>query len=173
MSTKLFSRDADVVTRDVQAAHLRAQGWTYQTIGLELGLSRSGAYRAVQRVLTEIQVEAADELRKIEGHRLQQAIKAAFDVLTADEHTVVTTSGKVVKGVRDPAIVLSAARTIERLSQSIRRLYGLDAPTKAEVRVTDDLTAEIQQLAAELAGADRAAADRGEEAAAGSARGEA
>lgn len=168
MATKQFSRDADVITRDVQAAHLRAQGWTYDVIGRELGLSKSGAFRAVQRVLRTIQVEAADELRKIEGHRLQQALAKAFEVMNAP-HPVVS-NGRKFDELLDAAPILGAIREIRHLSESIRRLYGLDAPTKAEVRVTDDLTAEIQQLAAELAGADRVPPDRSEEAAAGPAR---
>jgi len=161
-----FRRDADCIERDVRAAHLRAQGWPYHAIATELGFAhKSTAYRAVQRVCQQIQVEAADELRKVEGLRLTMLIAKACALI--EDPPDVVSNGQRITGLPDARVVIAAIREARQLSESFRRLMGLDAPSRAEVRVTDDLTAEIEQLAVELARADRSVAGRSAEGAAG------
>src|SRR4051812_41728374 len=59
-----FERKYGDAERDADAAHLRAEGKTYQAIADALGYGdRSTARKAVQRALLAIVQEAGDELR--------------------------------------------------------------------------------------------------------------
>lgn len=151
------NRTAEVILRDVEAVRLRAQHLTFSEIGAQLGINKSTAKRAVDRVLDHVQVEAADELRAQERAILAAARVKLLEIVYA--HHVVVSNGKVTDQT-DTAPVIAAIRELRQNSESLRKLDGLDAPSRSEVRVTDDLTAEIEQLAAELASAGDAGPDR-------------
>ena len=99
-----------------------------------MGCSVAGAHDMVRRALREAVREPAEELRTLELERL--------DTLYAKVMVIIETgSTKEVLNAIDRAL-----RIMERRS----KLLGLDAPMKQDLRITNRLDAQIEQLAAEL-----------------------
>lgn len=99
-------------TRD-KCMSLRVLGMSYAEIAKQTGISRQGAYKAVQTALDEIRAsyrETAAEVLELELDRLDEMTRAL--------------SGKV--GYGDPQAVTAALRVMDRRA----KLLGLDAPTK-------------------------------------------
>lgn len=148
-----FARTIDTVRRDVAAAELRAKGWAYQRIADELGWSSKGdACRAVQRVLKETQQEAGDELRVMERERLDRLSEAAWAVL--DRQHVTVSNGQIVRlngePLADDGPVLQAIDRLLRISESRRKLDGLDAPSRVSVdavTIGEEITGILDRLA--------------------------
>ena len=57
---------------------------------------------------------------------------------------------RLIPGVSDVRPKLLAIQALLRISESRRRLLGLDEPIKHEVRVNDKIVEEIERLALEL-----------------------
>jgi hypothetical protein len=154
-----FVKSLDTAERDGQAARLRTRGLGFDQIATELGFaSRGHAHNAVTRALLATLQEPADELRQLECERLDDLIRHAQRVLVS-RHLQVSASGKVAtdpatgEPLRDWAPVIAAIRELRQLSESRRKLLGLDAPTQARVEViTEDMiNAEIVRLEAVVA----------------------
>lgn len=99
--------------RHVRAFELRKQGYSYREIGVALGVSHKTAHEDVQRVLAELatlRLASAAEYVDLELERLD----AAQQALAAHLET------------GDPQIINSWVK----VSESRRKLLGLDAPTK-------------------------------------------
>lgn len=154
--------------RDVRAVELARRGLTYDQIAAQMGYrDRSGAYRAVQRGLTDAYRESADALTQLEMERLN-ALTRLFEKIIATKHYAVSLgSGKVVMDPLDPrqplqddGPALAAGLALLRVSESRRKLRGLDAPSRSRVEViTPELIeAEITRLESELAANDPGAA---------------
>lgn len=154
-----FIRNQPEVENDRAAAELRAQGLTYRAIAKELGCSLSNAYQRVQRAWAATLAPAADEARAVELQRLEDAHDAALAVLLREHITV--SHGRVVKdddgnAIVDDAPVLQAVDRIRALSESRRKLLGLDAPSRVSVdaehlgqEVADLLTALTETTASD------------------------
>ena len=102
--------------RERQAVQMRIAGADYQTIADALGMVKSGAYKAVKRALEKTRkqtAESADELRQVEQHRLERLIVAAMP--------------QAIKGD------VQSIDVVRKLSESLRKLNGLDAPSKTDV----------------------------------------
>jgi hypothetical protein len=118
-----------------QCLEYRTMGKTYAQIGSLVGIDASTAYRHVQEALRELAEErksTADELRTLELERLDKLIRATEDIL-AKFHIVVNTKGVVEYGgdpLEDDGPALVAIGRLQSLSESRRKLLGLDAPTK-------------------------------------------
>ncbi len=130
-----FVRTPDQVTRDARAAELRGEGWTYPAIGRELGISKGKAHDAVRRAFVDIIKEPAEQARAVELARLEDAHDHALAVLLREHITV--SHGQIVKDsdgnpIIDDAPVLQAIDRIRALSESRRKLLGLDAPAQVE-----------------------------------------
>lgn len=131
-----FTRTAETAERDARACELRGQGKSYRQISKELGYaSMDGAYRAVQRCLAEIVAEPAAEALKMELERLDTMHAAAMRVLEGKHLTV--SNGRVVmlndQPLPDDGPVLQAIDRLVRISESRRKLLGLDAAKKVDV----------------------------------------
>jgi hypothetical protein len=103
----------DATERRLMAFELRKQGFSYREIGATLGVSGKTAHGDVQQVLTELQalaLSSAAEYVQIECERLDAAVQALAPLLDSG----------------DPQIVNAWIK----LSESRRKLLGLDAPTK-------------------------------------------
>lgn len=149
-----FYRTIEDADRDQQAARLRAMGYTFERIAAEVGYdSRATAYAAVQRVLRETVREAGDELRTLELERLDAMQAAAVEVL--ERRHVTVSNGKVIQlggePLEDDGPVLAAIDRMIRIQERRARLLGLDAPVRANLTVTDEMTARVKALAEELA----------------------
>lgn len=123
---------------EAAALTLRLSGLSYRRIADEQGCSVSTAHDRVERALKAyVPQEDVDQLRKIEGERLEATIGAVLRVMS-DERA-------------QPAQILDAARTLARLQERKAKLYGLDTPVtqKVEVEVRDgdlaDLDAALEQ----------------------------
>ncbi|NUP47540.1 MAG: hypothetical protein HOW97_09555 [Catenulispora sp.] len=155
-----FIRGKDEIEHDAEAARLRGEGLSYAAIGKRLGISKSHAWEAVQRAFRDTLREPADQARAVELARLEAAHDAAMAVLER-EHLAIS-HGRVVEGpdgtpLVDDAPILQAINTIMRLSESRRRLLGLDAPQRTEVIPISVIDEEIRLLTDELAAFDDAA----------------
>ena len=102
--------------RSARAVEMRLSGATYAQIAAELGISQGGAYKAVTRAMDlarERMAESAETLREIERERLEHLIAAALPKAQAGDTKAI-----------------EAAR---RLSESLRRVLGLDAPARTDI----------------------------------------
>lgn len=120
----------ELLRKESEAVALRIAGTTYEDIARALGYSSRGdVHRIVTRALSRHQAEQIDEMRNVEGARLDRAQRAIW--------------AAVVRGD------LEAVRAFVRISERRARLFGLDAPQA--VQVTSDVDEQIKLLAAELA----------------------
>ncbi|OPC79946.1 hypothetical protein B4N89_02390 [Embleya scabrispora] len=124
---------------------LRVLGRSYEAIADELGYyDASGAKKAVDRALVRRAAEQQDDRAMLRQREL--------DLI---DHCIRGLAAGIHSGV--PRAIEVALKASERRA----RLLGLDEPVRADVRVTDELTAQVMQLADELAEqADQAAAER-------------
>lgn len=156
--------------QDARAVELRRRGLHYDQIAESLGFaSKSSAFEAVKRGLKDLYTEDVDGQRLLELERLDDMLRVLTRVALA-KHRAAGRDGKLLadeKGqpVYDDAINVTAALGVVKLSESRRKLLGLDAPSKSRVHViTEDvIDAEIAKLNAELAelATDDVAADTG------------
>jgi len=149
-----FCETEESAQRAARAAHLRSRGMSYSKIALELSYNdASAARKACQRALLAIVAEPAEDLRKVELIRLDMMWVAALAVLEAKHFTV--SQGKLIYIGEDPleddAPVLAAIDRLLKIQERRSKLYGLDAPVKTDVTITDGIDQQIQALVAQLA----------------------
>lgn len=126
--------DQDVL--DIEAARLRGKRLQYRQIAKEMGCSVSTAYDRVQRVYRDAKVEATETARLQERERLDELWQHAEK--TANTTYYQTAHGKVVRDpdtgapLVDPLPNLAARKEMRALSESYRKLEGLDQPAKVE-----------------------------------------
>lgn len=136
--TRKNVRQPDERARAAKALDLRQQGRTWQQVANELDYAdRSGAYKAVQRLLDRTEFESVQEHRALESDRLD-ALHASYW----------------------PAAIhgdVKAAELVLKISAQRCRLLGLDAPTKLAVAAVDpdeDFAATAVKLMTEIMDAD-------------------
>lgn len=140
--------------RDAEAARLKAQGRTYQFIADELGYcDRWHARDRIKKLLQETLQEAGDELRAVERDRLDRLATAAWGVL--DRQHITVSNGKVItlggEPLVDDAPTLQAIDRLLRISESRRKLEGLDAPARVSVDA-ENLGREIDSILGRIGG---------------------
>ncbi len=109
------ARKQDSIRR-VEALSLRLAGLSYAQIAERLDTTKAAAEDMVTRTLSRVENRAADEMRELEGSRLDRAQAAIWT--------------KVLDGD------LRAVATFLRLSERRAVLFGLNAPTKISLNVT-------------------------------------
>ncbi|MEN6341189.1 MAG: sigma factor-like helix-turn-helix DNA-binding protein [Methanospirillum sp.] len=75
---KTTDRNIEAAIRRRRALELRRQGWTYEAIAVELGVSPQAAHKAVSKALTALTAEPAADLRRLELDRLDALTRAAW-----------------------------------------------------------------------------------------------
>jgi hypothetical protein len=137
------AKRAEVAERRTKAIRLHLAGLTFQQIADQLGYSsRQVAGKDVARALEELKAEqhkAAEEWRAVELARLDQALAVAIRVM--NEQHVAHSGGSIVMRVVDGEEVpvvdngpsLAAVDRVVKISESRRKLLGLDAPAKQEI----------------------------------------
>lgn len=140
--------------RDAKAARLRAQGHTYRHIAEELGFHDLWHARdQIQKVLKETLQEAGDDLRAAERDRLDRLSVAAWGVL--DRQHITVSNGSVIRVDGEPLIddapTLQAIDRLLRISESRRKLEGLDAPARVSVDA-ENLGREIDTILGRITG---------------------
>lgn len=181
--SKASARRAAVALRRGKVLQMRAEGASYDEIWAAFPdeyRSRSAAIQDVQRALMQTVAEPAAELRALEVARLEMLWIKVVDVLTRDH--VMVSHGRVIylrepecshdkddddprdagEPLRDSGPIIAAARELRALSESRRKLLGLDAATVVQVISDDVLDAEIRQLTEDLKRAEAAKASGAE-----------
>lgn len=150
-----FVRSLETAQRDSLAAELRARSLSYKDIAVKLGYeNESGAFKAVQRALAAVPVEAVAELRAIEAQRLDALSRRLWAVLdtryplTAPDRVFVNKDGE---SVPDPRPVIAAVDRLLRISEQRRRLLGLDAPAPKPAEDEPEAASGLELLVRQLA----------------------
>jgi predicted transcriptional regulator len=127
------TRDVNAALRAREAMDLRKLGATYQQIADKCGYAdRGAAHHAVQRELGRTIQDSADDLRIIENERLDDLYRAMV--------------ARAIKGDEKSTWYVDRCLAImERRA----RLWGLDAPTRAEQPVAAPIIREYPQGVAE------------------------
>jgi hypothetical protein len=123
--SKLSPRALTAQVKEQQALDRRLAGHTFDAIAQQLGYaSRSSAYRAVERALQRIRVQAdqtAETLRALEDARYDRLLRAI--------------EAQVQQGD------LAAVDRALRISKARRELWGLDVPTRVDVELSPAMQA--------------------------------
>lgn len=150
-----------------QAYDLRLRGRTLRQIGQDMGLSHETVRQLLREEIANRLDPLKDQYLQYEMDRLDHMQQAVFAVLDNPGKVVtgVTADGRHWSAlVMDDSKVLGAVDRLVRISESRRKLCGLDAPVKvqADVQVTEttqeDL--ELQELLREAKAKAAASAER-------------
>lgn len=177
-----FTRTANSVKRDAEAAGLRARGYSFQRIADELGFASKGkAHDAVMRAYADIPSEEVKQAKLLDLDRIDRLIEQAWDIMLRPHVSV--SQGRVVgkqvgwqtdpdtgetlrgpdgdplplyEDVMDDGPANTAINTIKGLLERRAKMIGYDAPSQARIEViTDDMVnAEIARLSREFEEAD-------------------
>lgn len=127
------AEEANAIAAEAQVLELRKGGLSFAQIAPLVKppyADASGAWRAFQRSIRRTVIGPATEQRDLMVLQLEQLWSVWYPkALGGDE---------------------KAQRTCERLMVRKARLLGLDAPTSIHMVVSDEMTAEIEKLSAEL-----------------------
>lgn len=115
--------------RRARAVELAVQGLSFAAIGEQLDCDASTAWRAVTGALREHVPENVEELRRLEGARLDALQVALWPQAMAGD--------------------AAAVRAVVRICERRARLFGLDAPLQVEV-VDDRVEEQLGELRAAL-----------------------
>ena len=128
--------------RQEQAVELRRQGLSYDEIATQLDYAnKSGAYHAVHAVLTR------NEYTETTALRYEDGLKYDRDEADLRDRAAIL----LAMGPKWNDQYLKTMAAIDRVMTGRQKLFGTQAPVKAEVRVTSDDTSRlILQLAAEV-----------------------
>ena len=118
-----FVKTADDALKDAEALKLRSEGLTYREIAERLGINTSTAYRRVENALRAIPADGVDEMRQLEGERLDKLHAALWE--------------RALEGD------LQAIDRLLTISNRRAKLFGLDAPTRQVNELQSFSTAEI------------------------------
>lgn len=151
-----YIRTPETAARDAQAAQLRAEGWKLQDIADELGYgSKTSAIYAIRRALREIVHGPAEQLLSLYLDRLEGLYQAAEEIRETD-HLVVS-HGKIIRDddgnpLIDPGPKLAAIREARETLVSVRKMVGLDAPSRISIdaqQLGDEINALLNRAAAD------------------------
>lgn len=144
---------------DAEALGLYHRGLTYKEIADRKGWSSvASAHAAVRRAIADSYRLPAAEAIKVEEERLDLLLRAFMRVL-GTKHYATGSSGRVAvhpvtgEPLTDDGPVIQAGMALLRVSESRRKLLGLDAParTRVEVITESDVDAAIKALEAQVA----------------------
>lgn len=139
------------------AARWTIDGWTLHEIAEALDLKSKGtAHDYVQRGLHSVReatAATAEQARAAHRARLGYALEVATEIIGRDH--VHVSQGRVMKDHDDMPLIddgpkVAAGKLIRELSESLRKLDGLDAATKVDTTVTiTPQDAELQERLAQ------------------------
>lgn len=113
-----------------QMLHARRAGASYAAIARQFGVSTKTVHDKVKAALADMPREAATELRALESQKLDYAEFALREQIKIGN--------------------VQAINTLVRISESRRRLLGLDMPEQHEVKITREEQTLAEQMAREL-----------------------
>ncbi|MDQ0831942.1 hypothetical protein QF032_003786 [Streptomyces achromogenes] len=124
--------------QDEEILRLRCAGLSLRAIGARVGLSHQGVSDRITAALAELVTPVASEFRELEAARLNDLTFRAYEVLDGAE-------GDEVK--------LRAIDRLARLSESRRKLLGLDATEPIAVTLSRRADVEGEAVADAIAAA--------------------
>lgn len=135
-----MTRKTEIIDAARQALELRRDGASYRDIADRLDVSISTAHKYVQRELSDIPAAERVQLRELEAARLDALQALAWPLARTGD--------------------LAAIRECRAISESRRRLFGLDAPQQVEMRGVEsvDIAGTARNILAQITGDDRGAA---------------
>lgn len=151
--------------RDARAVHMRAMRYSYSEISDALGYGgRSNAHRAVQRARARI-LKPAVMTHVATAFAELDAIVLKLVGIMARPHPLVS-GGKIVRDeetglpLEDAGPTLAALAQWRQVSESRRKLLGLDAATKLEITNDSEVDKAISDLVEQLENRGRAMEQR-------------
>lgn len=161
---RVAQRQARAERRE-RAVRLSVAGWTYDQIAAELGYSsKQAAHRDVKAALADAlkrQDLAVDELRTKHTLLLDEALQVAHRIM--NQQHAAHSAGRLVQreiehpdgsveliDVIDNGPNLAAADRLVKISESQRKLWGIDAPTKTESTVEATIGYQVAVAPEEL-----------------------
>lgn len=150
---------AERAEQQAEAYRLRLRGHSLRAIGGIMGFSHETARRLVQVEAEKLTLPLADELRKQQLERLNDARLAVLAVL--ERKHVHISEGRVVRDkdpetglvgepIEDDAPVLQAVDRLVKIEDRIAKLLGLDAPVQSEISaVVENRPVELLGLLAQ------------------------
>ena len=174
-------RSAQSAERDMRAAELHGQGWSFPRIAAELGFaSRGHAHNAVERAFASIPTPGGEEAKRLDLERLDRLIEHAWAVMIRPH--LAHSNGRVIRriagvlldeegnerlddagkpilryeDVLDDGPGLAALAQIRGLLERRAKIFGYDAPSRSRVEVitAESVEEAITRLEADLAGND-------------------
>lgn len=144
-------REARAV-RDADIYRLKVAGLTERAIADRYSLAPATVHEIIDKGRRDLLTPGAEALRQMEADRLDDARRAASAVRSRVHYVV--QGGKVVKDddgnpLRDDGPVIKANEQLIRISESWRRLFGLDAPEQLNIALDkriDDESADIVEV---------------------------
>lgn len=143
---------------------MKLKGETNTAIGEALGVSRETVRTLLTEYRTALTAPQADELRRVEDDKLSRLEAVAWKIL--EENHVAFQHGKVVsldgKPLSDKEPVFKAIDRLLKTSESRRKLWGADMPTKSEhtVRTVDVVDDAVMRLVQEVEAQNQADRER-------------
>jgi hypothetical protein len=149
--------DPQQAMRDAQAVQMRAIGWNDDQIARYLGYPGGRQVRSViRRQLDMIPVENVDYYRQLESIRLDDASVRIYQILNRKQY-IISPRGELIRSpdtgqyLLDDDVQIRAIEALRRISESKRRLLGIDAPVHGEAPYDNKiLDAQILETMAEL-----------------------
>ena len=140
MSRSIHAKDIARKLRNREAAaNLRADGWRLADIATEIGISIGTVHNYLAEAKQEANRRAGDlgeQIRAAEDVRL-------LDIIDRGMAMVDAAAGKCDRhGAPIDYKAATALGTVLRASESRRRLYGVDAPTKVAASFAAQMTEE-------------------------------
>lgn len=146
-----YLRTLEGAERQARAAELRSQGLSYRKIAATMADEGSAgalynvktAFEDVRTAMAAVVQESAEAAVQFELDRLDLLHRKAMEVLK--RHHIAVSNGRVVvvggEPLQDDGPVLAAIDRVVKISESRRRLLGLDQPAKTQV--SGGLTYEV------------------------------
>lgn len=151
------------LARKEEIRRLLARRYTQEQVAAELGMTRQSVQYWAERIAAEAQEAAADRVAEIRAtlDSLAEVEREAWAAWERSKRPAVTSRrerGQTVKGrvrVAQRTVVgqsgdSSYLNVILSVNTQRRALLGLDAPTKAQQFVMDELRAGLERLRAKL-----------------------
>ena len=142
--------------RALQGMRMRALGYSWEQIARRLGYSgRKEARANVMEVSSRVKLETVEEFRAIEAERLDYLATRLMHVIEYRDYKV-TPRGEVARGpdgefLEDHTTRVNAIAELRRVSESKRRLFGVDMPLKTEISISEkELNADIREVLRQL-----------------------
>ncbi|MCX4558100.1 hypothetical protein OHA02_18060 [Streptomyces phaeochromogenes] len=138
--------------RDAEIYQLKVAGLTERRIADRYGLAQSTVHEIIDKGRRDLLTPGAEALRQMEADRLDDVRRTASAVRSRLHYVV--QGGKIVKDddgtpLRDDGPVLKANDQLIRVSESWRKLFGLDAPEQLNIaleRRVDEESTDIAEV---------------------------